>query len=106
PMRAARILRWLRPVRPGWTLEASSIAPTTVAGAATRANGCPATSAEPEGGRTRPRTIRMVVVLPAPLGPRKPVTVPHGTAQLSPRTAWTRPYRLLRSRTEMAAGEG
>ena len=34
------------------------------------------TSTEPELGVSRPRIIRIVVDLPAPLGPRKPVTRP------------------------------
>ena len=34
--------------------------------------GCPTTVALPEVGWSRPDSIRRVVVLPAPLGPRKP----------------------------------
>ena len=36
----------------------------------------------------------MVVVLPAPFGPRKPVTRPGRTVKLSPSTAVTGPNRL------------
>ena len=36
--------------------------------------GRPLTSAVPEVGLSRPRIIRIVVDLPAPLGPRNPVT--------------------------------
>ena len=36
--------------------------------------------ADPPVGRTRPRSIAMIVVLPAPLGPIRPATVPDGTA--------------------------
>jgi hypothetical protein len=32
--------------------------------------------AVPESGRSRPHSSRMVVVLPAPFGPRNPVTLP------------------------------
>ena len=34
--------------------------------------GCPSTWMEPELGLVSPRSMRMVVVLPVPLGPRKP----------------------------------
>jgi hypothetical protein len=37
----------------------------------------------------------MVVDLPAPLGPRNPVTRPGWTAKLRPSTAVTGPKRLL-----------
>jgi len=36
----------------------------------------PSTNAWPEVGSMRQQSIRMVVVLPAPLGPRKPNTSP------------------------------
>jgi len=38
-------------------------------------------------GRTRPASILMVVVLPAPLGPRKQNSSPCGTCSVSPSTA-------------------
>src|ERR1035438_8115504 len=38
----------------------------------------------------------MVVDLPAPLGPRNPVTTPGFTTKLSPSTAALSPYRLVR----------
>ena len=37
----------------------------------------PSTVAEPAVGRTSPSTMRIVVLLPAPFGPRKPVTHPR-----------------------------
>lgn len=40
--------------------------------------------------------MRNVVDLPAPLGPRKPVTTPGRTVNDKPSTAVTRPYRLTR----------
>ena len=40
---------------------------------------------------TRPSRQRIVVVLPAPFGPRKPKTPPSGTARSSPSTARVRP---------------
>ncbi len=36
----------------------------------------PATNASPEEGSRRPQSMRIVVVFPAPLGPRKPNTSP------------------------------
>ena len=45
----------------------------------------------PRSAAASPSRIRSVVVLPAPLGPRKPQTLPAGTAKLSPSTAAVRP---------------
>ena len=51
--------------------------------------------------------MRSVVVLPAPFGPRKPVTEPGSTVKLSRSTARTLPPKtLLRSSTTMRAGCG
>src|SRR5262245_3435284 len=52
--------------------------------------------AVPLVGAVRPSSIRSVVVLPAPLGPRKPVTRPGPTSKLNPSTAVTGPYLLVR----------
>src|SRR5580700_8028419 len=43
-----------------------------------------------------PIIMRMVVVLPAPLGPRKPKTSPLSMARSRSRTAVNSPYFLLR----------
>ena len=43
----------------------------------------------------------MVVVLPAPFGPRKPVTLPGITSNDRSLTAVTSPYRLVRPRTSI-----
>ena len=40
--------------------------------------------------------IRMVVDLPEPLGPKKPVTRPGGTSNVRLSTAVTAPKRLVR----------
>jgi len=56
--------------------------------------GRPSMVAAPEVGATRPSSIRRVVVLPAPLGPRKPVTVPGSTSKSRRSTANTSPNRL------------
>ena len=41
------------------------------------------------------QSMLIVVVLPAPLGPRKPKTSPASTSKLTPRTASTSPKDLL-----------
>src|SRR5664280_3695869 len=43
------------------------------------------------------RTIRIVVVLPAPFAPRNPKTWPGSTAKLIPSRAWVSPKRFRRS---------
>ena len=47
-------------------------------------------------GRSRPHSSRMVVVLPAPFGPRKPVTLPGRQVKLTSRMP-AAPKRLVRS---------
>ena len=42
---------------------------------------CPATTAVPAVGGVKPVMIRMVVVFPAPFGPRKPITSPGSAAK-------------------------
>src|ERR1700744_1534108 len=51
----------------------------------------PRTSPRPESIRIRPRRVRIIVVLPAPLGPSRPMA-PSGMSRLRPRRAWTLPY--------------
>src|ERR1044071_4461584 len=59
----------------------------------------PATVAVPaEGGRKHVRT-RIVVVFPAPLGPRKPTIWPFSTSNEMLSTASVRAYRLVRPST-------
>ena len=55
----------------------------------------PQISARPEVGGTKPAIMRMVVVLPAPLGPRKPSTSPGWTVKLMLSTAVSGPYCLV-----------
>ena len=45
--------------------------------------------ASPPSGVSRVASIRSVVVLPAPFGPRKPKISPSATARSTPRTAST-----------------
>src|SRR5262245_10297204 len=59
--------------------------------------------AVPASGFTSPSRIRKVVVFPAPLGPRKPVTVPPSTPKLRSSTARTEPKRLVSPRTSITA---
>src|ERR671930_628233 len=61
---------------------------------------CPSTEASPAVGNSRPESIFRVVVLPAPLGPRKPTTSPAATSKETPATASTsRWVRANRPRT-------
>src|SRR5438105_84262 len=60
--------------------------------------------ASPPSGRTKPVTHLVKVVLPAPLGPRKPKTSPRCTSRSMPRSAWTWPYLLLRPRVSRTVG--
>src|ERR1700743_1109980 len=59
--------------------------------------------AVPPLGLTSPSSIRRVVVLPAPLGPRNPVTVPWSTAKLTWSTATRLPKRLVSPSSSMVA---
>src|SRR5688572_20123192 len=51
--------------------------------------------ARPRSGATRPSNIRRVVVLPAPLGPRNPVTEAPESSKLRSSTAVTAPKRFV-----------
>ena len=59
----------------------------------------PATVALPDEAGVSPTMIRMVVVFPAPLGPRKPVTRPGRAVKLTSSTAANPPYFLLSDST-------
>src|SRR5258708_10618455 len=63
----------------------------------------PSIRAVPEVGVRSPQSIRSVVVLPAPLAPRKPKISPRATAKLTPSTAVTTPYRLTSCLASTAA---
>src|SRR5437868_10088612 len=62
----------------------------------------PSTVSRPSLGRMMSSAIRSVVVLPAPLPPRKPNTWPSGTAKLSPSTAIVRSNLLVTLSTSSA----
>ena len=51
----------------------------------------PSITASPEVGRRRPVSMRMVVLLPAPFGPRNPKKRPRATEKRSPSTAVLEP---------------
>ena len=53
--------------------------------------GAPRTRISPESGAVMFMIMRMVVVLPAPLGPSRPNTIPFGTLNESASTALKRP---------------
>ena len=95
PVVAAMARKWLRADRPVWTAFASSSAPASCRGRVCSAKGFPFTVAVPEVGASRPRMSRIVVDLPAPLGPRNPVTTPGRTVKLKSSTASLSPYRLV-----------
>src|SRR3954451_19134316 len=56
----------------------------------------PPTVTFPEVGGMKPVTMRMVVDLPAPFGPRKPSTSPRSTVKETPSTARLAPNVLTR----------
>ena len=95
-----------RPVNPGKNFGDSTNAPTAPI---TRGNSdgtsAPRTRTDPAVERTRPNRHRIVVVLPAPFGPRKPNTPPAGTSRSRPATATAVPdlerYSLRRPRIEI-----
>ena len=53
----------------------------------------------PDVAGVRPTITRIVVVLPAPLGPRKPVTRPGRQVKLTSFTAVKAPYCLVKELT-------
>src|SRR5205085_963220 len=57
--------------------------------------------ASPDVGCTSPRSMPIVVVLPDPLGPRKPKTPPRGTRRVRWSTATTSPYCFVSSVVSM-----
>ena len=56
----------------------------------------PSMNAEPDDGGMRPVNIEIVVVLPAPLAPRRPVTCPGAICRSRPWTATRCPHALAR----------
>ena len=73
----------------------------TPCGSASRSQ--PTTVAEPAVGCSSVVSIRSVVVLPAPFGPRKPTISPGSTAKSTPHTASTRPCFVVNARASPRA---
>src|SRR4051812_7470418 len=76
----------------------------TAPGLSSCAYAVPSMRAEPADGGTRPVIIRIVVVLPAPFGPRKPVTVPGSRAKDTSSTTVRLPYCLVSPLTLIISG--
>src|SRR5580692_8740623 len=66
----------------------------------------PSTRAEPLLSGRRPVSILMTVVLPLPLGPRKPKISPFSTRKLTSFTAVNLPNRRTRCSAEIAGSSG
>ena len=81
PLETASCVRWARAEREPCRPLASRRAPTEHRGALKSLYFLPATVTVPAVGLSRPMIMRMVVDLPAPLGPRNPVTVPGSTVK-------------------------
>src|SRR5260370_40249970 len=69
----------------------------TPAGSATGSR--PKTRTEPACARSKPRTCLMSVVLPAPLTPTRPKTMPRGSVRLTPTSAVVAPKRRVSALT-------
>src|ERR1700741_3177749 len=67
------------------------------------ARSCPLMVILPLVGLSRPAMMRMVGVLPAPFGPRKPWISPGATERLTPSTAVKDPYFLTSVSTAIMA---
>src|SRR5437763_11848988 len=61
----------------------------------------PHTLASPQLGLSSVARMRMVVVLPAPLGPMKPYTSPFSSFSVSRLRAYRSPYIFVRSRVSI-----
>src|SRR4051794_36607354 len=64
--------------------------------------GCPSTVTVPDLTICTPTIARINVVLPLPLGPSSPVTLPAGTTQSTPCSTVRFPRSTTRSRTSTA----
>src|SRR5689334_6994875 len=71
-----------------------------------RARSWPLIVIRPAVGLSSPAIMRMVVVLPAPLGPRKPWISPGSTERLTPSTAVNDPYLLTSASTAIMPSGG
>src|SRR5688572_24886167 len=86
-----------RAVRRLYTPRASGSTPSArLTASASVAVSWPSTSTRPSSGFISVYSMRKVVVLPAPLGPSRPVISPSRAAKLTPSTAFTTPARVLK----------
>src|SRR4051794_25224793 len=74
------------------------------AATAPTSTGAPSIVTEPASRVSSPQTIEIVVVLPAPFGPRSPYVSPARISNETPFTASMAPYRFRRSRTARTTG--
>src|SRR5215210_5123164 len=95
PMVWAETASASRPRRPACWADASSRVPTRRPGFGRSRYRPPRIWAWPLSGLERPTSIRIVVVLPAPLGPRKPVTVPGSQRNVTSETTVRPPSCLV-----------
>ena len=79
-----------RTLRYSMSAPVCSMPPTTPAATAS-AGDIPKSETWPESGRVRPSTMSIVVVLPAPFGPRSATVSPGAMVRSMARTAWTAP---------------
>ena len=97
------ITRFSRPVSRASTVASWAARPSTWRAAwGSASTSMPETRAEPASGTLSVVSTRTAVVLPAPLGPSRPHTVPRGTSKLTPSRAVFSPNRLMRPSTSMA----
>src|SRR5438067_9952718 len=68
-----------------------------------RTRSCPPSTARPDVGRTRPQKIFVVVLFPAPLGPRNPNTSPASMRNVTSCSARNLPYDLERCSASITA---
>src|SRR3954464_4038913 len=95
PMTWAETASASRPRRPACWADASSRMPTRRPGLGRARWPPPRTWAWPLSGSERSTSMRIVVVLPAPLGPRKPVTVPGSQRKVTSETTVRPPNCLV-----------
>ena len=69
-----------------------------------RSSRCRTRTRVPDVGRMRSRRVRIVVVLPAPLGPRKPKTSPAWTSRSTSMMPRCSPYDFVSRSVRMMAG--
>src|SRR5512135_3652342 len=98
--------RFSHPVRSRSEVSACGITPiASRTRTGSRATSKPATNPCPAVGTISVVSMRLSVVLPAPLGPSRPNNSPRRTSKLTRSTAVNSPKRLVSSRAWIAAGD-